>query len=247
MVNSIKKILILAANPKNTPRSRFDEQAREIEEGLRRSKCRDQFVNRSSWALSMRDLRRNLLDVEPQIVHFIGYGKEDGLLVEDELGMAVSISKKALAGLFALCSNHVECVILNACYSESQASAISKHINYVIGMRKEIKERAAIEFAVGFYDALGAGKSFEEAFKFGRNAIRSYNIPEKSVPRLLVKKPVPPGDQELSHNPFTATLAIRNSKQFIGRETEMRRLLALLQGGSVAIEGEPKIGKSSLL
>lgn len=25
-----------------------------------------------------------------------------------------------------------------------------------------------IEFAVGFYDALGAGKSFEKAFEFGK-------------------------------------------------------------------------------
>lgn len=184
-----KKILILSANPKTTPRLRLDEEVREIEEGLKRASRRDQFVIYQRWAVRLRDLRRALLDVEPQIVHFIGHGKKDGLLVEDELGLAVRISRKALSGLFNLCSNHVECVILGACYSEKQAAAISKHINYVIGMRKEIKDKAAIEFAVGFYDALGAGKSVEQAFEFGRNAIQLKfpGIQEYLIPILLKK------------------------------------------------------------
>jgi hypothetical protein len=183
----IKKILILASNPKTTTKLRLDEEVREIEEGLRRSKHRDRFEIRSIWAIRLRDLRRSLLDFEPQIVHFTGHGREDGLLVEDELGMAVRISTKALKGLFELCANHVECVILNACYSAPQAVAISKHINYVIGMKKEIKDKAAIEFAVGFYDALGAGRTVEDAFEFGRNAIRLYNLPDHLVPVLKKK------------------------------------------------------------
>lgn len=168
---SKKKILILTSNPKTTLKLRLDEEAREIEEGLRRSRYRGQFKIYSRWAVRLRDLRRALMDVEPHIVHFTGHGKEDGLLVEDELGMAVRISTKALKGLFELCANHVECVILSACYSGKQATAISKHIHYVIGMKKKIKDKAAIEFAAGFYDALGAGKSVDEAFKFGCNAI----------------------------------------------------------------------------
>ena len=36
-----KKILILAANPLQTPHLRLDEEMRDIEEGLRRSKWRD--------------------------------------------------------------------------------------------------------------------------------------------------------------------------------------------------------------
>ena len=36
-----KKILILAANPLQTPHLQLDEEMREIDEGLRRSKLRD--------------------------------------------------------------------------------------------------------------------------------------------------------------------------------------------------------------
>lgn len=184
------KILILAANPKMTPQLRLDEEMREIHEGLRRSKYRDQFDIKSSLAVRLRDLRRALLDYEPHIVHFTGHGNKDGLLVEDELGMAVQISSKALSGLFALFSDRIECVILSACLSEPQANAISKYINYVIGMQGEIKNNASIEFTVGFYDALGAGKSIEEAFEFGRTAILQIfqDLPKNMFPVLKKKK-----------------------------------------------------------
>ena len=169
--NPLKKILILSANPQDTPRLRLDKEAREIEEGLLRSKHRSQFEIKATLAMCLRDLRRALLDYEPQIVHFSGHGTKKGLIVEDEMGLPVILSSNAISGLFAFFSDQVECVILSSCYSAPQAAAINKHINYVIGMRKEIKDKAAIEFAVGFYDALGVGKSFEESFEFGCNAI----------------------------------------------------------------------------
>ena len=182
-----KKILILASNPKTIPRLQLDEEVREIKEGLRHSKNRDQFEIYSLMAVRLRDLRRALLDYEPQIVHFTGHGKKTGLIVEDEMGLPVFISAKALSGLFALFSDKVECVILSVCYSAQQAKAIGKHIYYVIGMRKEIKDKAAIEFAVGFYDALGAGRTVEEAFQFGRNAILATfpDISEHLIPVFM--------------------------------------------------------------
>jgi hypothetical protein len=75
-------------------------------------------------------------------------------------------------------------VVLNACYSEQQAEAIAKHIDYVVGMKKAIGDEAAIKFAVGFYDALGAGMNYEIAFDFGRNAIDLRGIPEHLTPVL---------------------------------------------------------------
>ena len=59
-------------------------------------------------------------------------------------------------------------------------------------------------------------------------------------PSLKPPDPPPP-------NPFTHTLAISDPARFIGREAELRRLVTMLSGGSVALQGEPKIGKSSLL
>lgn len=183
-MESVQKILILAANPKDTSRLLLDEEVREIEEGLRGAKHRDRFEISSVWAVRLRDIRRALLDFEPNIVHFIGHGEENGLLTEDEVGFPVRISAKTLSGLFELFSNRIECVILSACYSIPQAMAISKHINYVIGMRREINDKAAIEFSVGFYDALSAGKTVEEAFKFGCSALRMMSVSDHLIPVL---------------------------------------------------------------
>jgi hypothetical protein len=78
-------------------------------------------------------------------------------------------------------------VLMNVCNSKFQSVTIAKHINYVIGMEGEIGDVAAIEFSVAFYDALGAGKSFEFAFRFGCNAIQWVNNLEHTIPKLIKK------------------------------------------------------------
>ncbi len=201
----VKKLLILAANPKGTSRLRLDEEVREIEAGLQRAHKRDQFILEQKWAVRPRDIQRALLDINPQIVHFSGHGAgEEGLVFEDEMGRAKLVDGEALAGLFELFAEQVECVVLNGCYSQVQAEEIAQHIPYVIGMSQGVGDRAAIEFAVGFYDALGAGRSVEFAFKLGCRAIRMAGIAEHLTP-VLIKK----SDREEK-----ATLAIASTSTF---------------------------------
>jgi hypothetical protein len=183
---SVKNILILSANPEDTGRLRLDKEVREIDEGLKRSKYRDRFCLHQKWAVTFWDLRRALMEYEPQIVHFAGHGTEEGLLVEGELGIPVPINKKALDGIFKLSARHVECVVLNACYSSTQVAVIKQHIKYVVGMQKKMMDGAAIEFSVGFYDALGAGRTVEDAFEYGCIAIDQIypGLPDHSRPIL---------------------------------------------------------------
>ncbi|BAY27848.1 hypothetical protein NIES2100_76740 [Calothrix sp. NIES-2100] len=186
----VKKILVLSANPKNTARRRLDEEVREIQAGLERARIREQFEMITKWAVRPEDLRRSLLDHQPQIVHFSGHGEGDkGLVLEDDTGKLQLVSTDSLGRLFNLFQDSIECVVLNACYSEAQAEAIYQHINYVVGMNQAIGDRAAIKFAVGFYDALGAGRSYDDAYEFGRIAIDLENIPEYATPVLKSRKP----------------------------------------------------------
>ncbi|MEM8505465.1 MAG: CHASE2 domain-containing protein [Cyanobacteria bacterium P01_D01_bin.1] len=167
------KILILAANPKNTSRRRLDEEVRDIEAGVERARFREQFEIVTKFALRTGDIQRALLDEKPTIVHFSGQGKGlNGLIVEDKDGKAKIVSTYALARLFKFFKNDVECVVLNACYSEEQAEAIREHISYVVGVDGELTSREAIQFATGFYDALGAGRSYEDAAEMGQIAQR---------------------------------------------------------------------------
>ncbi|MEH2043684.1 CHAT domain-containing protein [Nostoc sp.] len=184
----MKKILILSANPINTNRLRLDEEVREIRAALSRAISREEFELINTGAVRIDDLRRALLDNEPQVVHFSGHGAgTDGILLENISGEAQLVSTESLSNLFKLFKDKVECVLLNACYSETQAETIYHHIDCVIGMEHAITDKAAINFSLAFYDALGAGRSYAESFEFGRNNIDLHTIPESSTPKIKIR------------------------------------------------------------
>ncbi len=201
--NQKTKILFLASNPSSTGRLKLDKEIREIEEGLRRANHRDSFELIQKWAVRPADLRRAMLDENPQIVHFSGHGVttglteeavegsrnlifeeeetnlndyDGGIVVEDDQGNMKVLPAKALASLFKLFEGSVRCVLLNACYSQSQAKELKPHVPYIIGMNKAVPDNAAIVFATGFYDALGAGKDIAEAFEHGKVAVEFEGI-----------------------------------------------------------------------
>ena len=235
------KILILSANPRGTSQLRLDEEIREIREGLKRSKYREQFSLETSEAVRYRDIHRAILDSEPSIIHFSGHGAgEEGLVFEDDNGQVKLIDTEALEGLFKLFAEQLKCVILNACYSQRQAEAIAQYIPYVIGMKKAIGDRAAIEFAVGFYDAIGAGKTVEFAKKLGCNAIRTAGIAESLIPVLIKKPDIEETAIEINNEynqekkyemtfVFSGTLTEDNEVEFNGKKTKIKALLQHLE------------------
>ena len=214
-------ILFLAANPKDIGRLRLDQELRDIADGLQRAQQRDQFKLEQRLAVRPRDIQRAMLDVGPQLIHFSGHGTgEQGLIFEDDIGNAKLVDGAALAGLFELFADQITCVVLNGCYSEAQAQAIAQHIPYVIGMNQAIGDKAAISFAVGFYDALGAGRPIEFAYKLGCSAIRMEGIAEHLTPVLLKQStageaivqpkpnPMPPSDSPTPAAPTTESIEV---------------------------------------
>lgn len=185
-----QKILVLTAIPHGL---RLDKEIREIEEAIRRAVKRDLFEICLRTAVRSQDIRRAIAEEQPQIVHFCGHGLENGnLLLEDDGGNNKPVAPEALAFLFKLHTEYVNCVLLNACYSEKPAEAISQHINYVIGMNNPIQDQAAIEFAKGFYDGLGYKllnnqDIFQRAFDEAMVAIQMENISQGELPVLKKK------------------------------------------------------------
>ena len=167
----MKKILILESNPRRD--LALNQEIRDLEGVVKRSRNRDQFEIKIGLAVRREDLQELLLDYEPQIVHFCGHGAgEQGLVLQTATGQEQLVPTDALSSLFELFADRVECILLNACYSEVQANAIVSHINYVVGMSQAIRDDAAIAFATGFYRALGYGQPIAQAYKFGCNAIQ---------------------------------------------------------------------------
>lgn len=182
-----EKILFLTSNPSDTSQLRINKEARDIEEGLRRANKRDSFDFEVKLATRARDLSRAILDENPQILHFSGHGEVEGILLEDENGNSKIVTTEALSGLFSLFGDTIKCVILNSCYSASQAKEISRHIPFVIGMNKAVPDSTAIAFATSFYDAIGAGREIEFAFNFAKINIELEGLTGDQIPVLLKK------------------------------------------------------------
>lgn len=182
-------ILFLSADPSDTARLRIGEEIREVRQRLRLANWRDKFRLETRMSVRPADLSQALLDVQPQIVHFSGHGSHFGeLCFENAQGTTHPITADALSSLFQQFADHISCIVLNACYSKLQGHALSRHINYVVGMDKAIGDKAAIAFALGFYQALGGGRTVEDAFKLGCVQIQLQGIPEHQTP-ILLKKP----------------------------------------------------------
>ena len=182
-------ILILAANPVETDRLSIDKEVRLIKEKLREGDAGRQFRVESEWAVRYDDVSKFLLRYEPAIVHFSGHGSPTGrIILEDERGEAYPLSVEALARLFDILRGPTECIVLNACYSNAQARALSQIVGRVVGMEKEIGDVSALNFAGGFYLGLAYGKDYETAFKLGCNAIDMASLPDATLPHLTTRE-----------------------------------------------------------
>lgn len=186
------KILFLAANPLDTPLLRIDEEARAIDRALRSSELRN-FVIHSHWAVRVEDLQELLLRHRPQIVHFSGHGTEHNeIILQDARGVGRPVSAEALQGLFRLFNDTLRCVVLNACFSAAQATAIGAVVDCIVGMQAETTDQAALAFATAFYQGLGYGQSVQTAFDLGCNVLNLHHLATAAQPQLLATR-VDPG------------------------------------------------------
>ncbi len=240
----MKKILILSANPKDTSRLRLDQEVREIQAALKRAKNREQFEIVTSWAIRVEDLRRAVLEYQPAIVHFSGHGSgSTGLALENNSGQVQLVSTESLARLFGLFQGKIECVVLNACYSQTQAVAIHQHIDYVVGMNQAIGDVAAIEFAIGFYDALGAGRPYEDCFEVGCASVDLQGIPESETPVLKARRRSPFSSDEQTQSKTNSTGVVLASAENNSQPRDYGGISQSLSGGQMyggmqAVQGD---------
>jgi CHAT domain len=170
-----KTILVLASNPTELAKLKLKNEFNAIKEGVKRfSNDSVRYRVESVWDTRPIEIHRAILEYRPQILHFCGHGDINGLTFENEQGQAQNVSGQALATLLqsSKFQKHLECVVLNACYSENQSDEIVQHINYVVGIKDTVRDQMAINFSIGFYEALGSiDSSFEDAFEIGKSVV----------------------------------------------------------------------------
>jgi hypothetical protein len=185
------KILFLGASPKDMGSLQLDEEVREIEAEIQTGSQRDSFILESKWAVRPKDLRRALLRFKPHIVHFSGHGsKNEEIVLVGNDGHSRLIGKQALITLFKILKDNVRIIVLNSCYSQPQAEALSEMIDYTVGTSRAVRDKSAVAFAAAFYGALAFGRSVQDAFDLAKNEIDLQNLFGSDIPVLLVRKGV---------------------------------------------------------
>jgi hypothetical protein len=190
-----KKILFLAANPTDSTRLALDVESREIQEKIRASEHRDKLEILIKGAVRPTDLLQYLHEHSPHIIHFSGHGNSsEELIFTGHDGKSRPVSREALISTFTTLQDNIRVVMLNACYSNPQAEAITEIIDCAIGMKRAIGDQAAIVFASAFYQAIGFGRSVKTAFEIGKSALLLEGIPEEKTPILICKAGVDPSE-----------------------------------------------------
>lgn len=184
-------ILFLAANPRDSNLLRLTEECADIQRELRMTHNRDDFRFESRWAVSIDDLMRYLTELDPTVIHFSGHGCGDtGLMLQDAQGQSQLVSARALSMMLDATTRNVRVVVLNACYTAVQASALNTSVECVVSMTGAIGDDAARAFAIRFYSAIGNGRSVGNAVLHGIATLAAKQLPDVQVPRCLTRRGV---------------------------------------------------------
>jgi CHAT domain-containing protein len=80
----------------------------------------------------------------------------------------------------------IQCVVLNACHT--MTGIVDPFAPLVIGMMDEIDDEAAIAFATGFYDAIAAQRSADDAYDEGVLSVRSKGFDSTLIVKMRQKR-----------------------------------------------------------
>ncbi len=182
------RILFLSASPWTNSRILVDEEAREVFERLHEGPYRERFQLFNYPATRPGDLQRMLLEYRPHIVHFSGHGtKQHRIILGGMHGHGKTVDQQGLTNVFALYNSHVRLVLLNACFTRTQAKSISEVVNYSIGTSRAIGDKVCVAFAGAFYRALGFGWSIRKAFESAQAELALTKIPRSRGIELFVR------------------------------------------------------------
>ncbi|WP_088893320.1 CHAT domain-containing tetratricopeptide repeat protein [Leptolyngbya ohadii] len=196
-----KTILMLSANPESIDRLRREEEIKTIENALGRATLARVKQSRSSTVfdsllnkLNVRatDLSQELSTIQSSCICISG--DEDGI---EGLMLGSNFSKsesnhsgklKSIVDFFRLHSERIDCVILNGCYSEEQARGIVQHIEFVIGISRELEHEKVIRFLSEFYYQLSLENTIQSSYSLGYNLLERVDSENTQLLPTLLRR-----------------------------------------------------------
>ncbi len=200
------RILGMIASPRDLPTLDTEREKERVERAIKDLRAHGlvdlTWLERQTW----RDLQREMRGGPWHVFHFIGHGgfdrnvDEGFIALADEEGQTHRLPATQLGRLL---SDHasLRLVLLNSCegargserdiFSSNAAILVRRGIPAVLAMQYEITDRAAIEFARAFYEALADGLPVDAAMVEARKAVSLAvtNTVEWGTPVLYLRTP----------------------------------------------------------
>jgi WD40 repeat protein len=187
----------------------------------------------------------------------------------DREGSIQRVGKSALARVLRACDEgNLRLVVLNACQSRTQAEELSRIVDCVVSMNREITDRAAAKFAASFYGALAFGRSVQNAFDQGVARLTVECTAEADTPELVVRAGLDasrliliserhPGEEpakQVTESQAPFIVPFPRNRDFVGREEDLLHLHRSLSGPGLhpvgirpaGLTGMGGIGKTQL-
>ncbi|MBA2569968.1 MAG: CHAT domain-containing protein [Chloroflexi bacterium] len=200
------RILGMIASPDDLPPLNVERERLRVERAL--ADIQGKGLVELTWldGASWRDLQRAMRRGPWHILHFVGHGRFDVNLDEGCLafvGEQGETDELTASQIGRLLADHrsLRLVMLNACegakggkgdiFSGTAATLVRRGIPAVVAMQYEITDRAAIEFARTFYDAIAEEMPLDAAVAEARKtvSVEITNTVEWGTPVLFMRSP----------------------------------------------------------
>ena len=197
-------ILFVGANNSDASELSLKKEAKLMEEKFTSTygsqAWRTLVVFRHDFFVDMQSLVEALVRHQPVGVHFVCHGHVSALsLYEDHVSVQVLV--KTLS-TWSSSGSALRLVVANACSSAHLATALSEHVDFVIGHHQPVQDDAAVNFAAVLYEYLGSGQSLLDSFRMatsakgcskyclrGRQNAKEFRFPNPSQFRLVPVSP----------------------------------------------------------
>ena len=171
------RILYVAANPAGTDELQLAEEAAQIAKQIKANVMEVVPSLATTWDL----LIKSLAEVQPHVLHFSGHGAPAGQILLEKNGQPHPINGEILAKLFAIRSDRLKLVVLNACFTTSIAKAIKKHVDCTIGTTNAVPDPVAVIFAADLYFHLSRGHSVQAAIDYAKIHLEGEGNPNHAI------------------------------------------------------------------
>jgi tetratricopeptide (TPR) repeat protein len=195
------RLLLVSANPEEAPTLNLQREygviTQAIEPLMRQDKAQVAYL----FGATIDSLSERIRNFRPHIVHFMGHGNVDRLMLEDGADLSSASLTINLRG-----DRSLRLVVLNACKAGGVVQKVSgaearlgvarslaqAGIPAIVAMQFSICDAAAIIFAQRFYELLAEERPVDEALTWARIAMQnklSYGSLEWATPVLYMQTP----------------------------------------------------------